>query len=307
MEAEALIWLNGRFVPKSQAVVSVFDHGLLYGDGCFEGIKSFDGKVFKLSEHITRFQESAHFLQISLGMDHAELCRMVLETLAVNNLHSGIAYVRLVATRGKGDLGINPAKCRDGATIFCIATTIQIYPEAKYETGISIATVNTRRSSVQSLPARVKSLNYVNNVMGIIEANRAGAEEGLMLDLQGYVSECTVDNIFFVKNGVVKTPAPNHALLQGITRDSIMDIARREGYTVEEGTYITFDLYTADECWITGTGADLMPVIEIDGRRIGDGTPGTTFRTLRSRWKDYVHEPAHCSEVPARESVMLAA
>jgi branched-chain amino acid aminotransferase len=304
MNGELLVWVNGRFQPKSQATVSVFDHGLLYGDGCFEGIKSFGGKVFKLNEHITRFMESAHFLGIDLGLNHADLCQVVLDTVAVNELHSGIAYIRLVATRGAGDLGINPAKCRDGATLFCIATTIQIYPEAKYESGISIATVSTRRNSVQSIPARVKSLNYVNNVLGIIEANRAGAEEGLMLDLEGYVSECTVDNIFFVKNGIVKTPGAHHSILMGITRESIIDLARREGLRVEEGTYITFDIYTADECWITGTGADLMPVIDIDGRRIGDGRPGPVFRQLRSRWKDYVSEEANCTVVPSRESVL---
>jgi branched-chain amino acid aminotransferase len=229
---------------------------------------------------------------------------VVLDTVAINELHSGIVYIRLVATRGAGDLGINPAKCRDGATLFCIATTIQIYPEAKYETGINIATVSTRRNSVQSLPARVKSLNYVNNVLGIIEANRAGAEEGLMLDLEGYVSECTVDNIFFVKNGIVKTPGAHHSILMGITRESIIDIARREGLQVEEGTYITFDLYTADECWITGTGADLMPVISIDGRVVGEGRPGPVFRQLRSRWKDYVRESGHFTPVPSRETVL---
>jgi branched-chain amino acid aminotransferase len=299
-----IVWVNGKFLPRSQATVSVFDHGLLYGDGCFEGIKSFDGNIFKLEPHIDRFLESAHFLNIDLGLSHAELCRVVLETVAVNGLHEGIAYIRLVGTRGVGDLGINPLKCRDGASVFCIATTIQIYAEEKYESGIRIATVSTRRNSIMSLPARVKSLNYLNNVLAIIEANRAGAEEGLMLDQAGFVSECTVDNIFFVKQGVIRTPAAHHSILLGITRDSIIDIARRADYAVEEGSYLTFDVYTADECWITGTGADLMPVIEVDGRVIGDGRPGPVFRNLRSRWHDYVKEPGNCTPVPSRESVL---
>jgi branched-chain amino acid aminotransferase len=303
--AELLVWVNGKHVPKSQATVSVFDHGLLYGDGCFEGIKSFDGKVFKLNEHITRFMESAHFLDIQLGYTHQELCEIVLNTVAINSLHEGTVYIRLVATRGAGDLGINPAKCRDGATLFCIATMIQIYPEEKYESGIRVATVNTRRNSVQSLPARVKSLNYVNNILAIIEANRAGADEGLMLDQTGYVSECTVDNIFFVKDGLLHTPAAHHSILLGVTRASIIDLAQREGYAVKEGTYLTFDVYTADECWITGTGADLMPVIEVDGRKIGEGRPGKVFRRLRSLWKDYVAEPGHFTAVPSRESVLV--
>jgi branched-chain amino acid aminotransferase len=303
--SELLVWVNGKYVPKSQATVSVFDHGLLYGDGCFEGIKSFDGRVFKLNEHITRFMESAHFLNIALDYTHQELCEIVLNTVAVNSLHEGVVYIRLVATRGAGDLGINPAKCRDGATVFCIATMIQIYAGEKYESGINLATVNTRRNSVQSLPARVKSLNYLNNVLAIIEANRAGADEGLMLDQEGYVSECTVDNIFFVKRGQIHTPAAHHSILMGVTRDSIIDIARREGIVVNEGTYLTFDIYTADECWITGTGADLMPVVEVDGRQIGDGRPGRIFRHLRSLWRDYVYDPAHNSEVPSRESVLV--
>jgi branched-chain amino acid aminotransferase len=295
--SELLVWVNGKHVPKRE--------GLLYGDGCFEGIKSFDGKVFKLKEHITRFMESAHFISIKLDYSHQELCEIVLNTVAINELHEGIVYIRLVATRGAGDLGINPKKCRDGATVFCIATKIQIYPEEKYESGIHIVTVNTRRNSVQSLPARVKSLNYLNNVLAIIEANLAGADEGLMLDQTGYVSECTVDNVFFMKNGVLHTPAAHHSILLGVTRESILDLARREGIEVREGTYLTFDIYTADECWITGTGADLVPVVEVDGRQIGDGRPGRTFRLLRSRWQDYIAEAQHHSVVPSRESVLV--
>lgn len=304
--ADLLIWLDGGLVPQSEAKISVFDHGVLYGDGIFEGIKSWDGKVFKLKEHVDRFYESAHFLEIQLAQTPEEMCDIVAKTVAANGLHEGIAYVRLVATRGIGDLGINPRKCKDHPTVYCIASSIQLYPEEMYEKGLHCITCNTRRLSVQSLPARVKSLNYLNNILGVIEVNRAGADEGVMLTQEGYVGECTADNIFFVKNGVVKTPAPFHGILQGVTRDSILDIAQREGIPVEEGTYLTFDLYTADECWLTGTGADLIPVIEIDNRRIGDGKPGEIFRRLRSKWRAYIDEPAHHTVIPGKEEALAA-
>ena len=302
--SELQIWLNGKFVPKSQAMISVFDHGVLYGDGCFEGIKSFDGKIFKLKEHIDRFYESAHFLMIHLERTREEMMQACAETVAINELHSGVAYIRLVATRGPGDLGINPRKCREAPTVYCIASSITLYPEEKYERGIKCATVSTRRNSVQSLPARVKSLNYINNILGIIEANLSGADEGIMLTQEGYLSEATVDNIFIAKNGVVKTPAPYLGILEGITRNSVIDIARREGHTVEEGTYVTFDLYTADECWLTGTGADLVPVVEVDGRVIGEGVPGPIFRRIRSLWRDYISEPGHYTPAPPKAAVV---
>ena len=304
--AELQIWLNGKLVPESEATVSVFDHGLLYGDGMFEGIKSWDGKVFKLDEHIKRFYESAHFLGIKLLQTQQEMCDIVTNTLAANGLHQGIAYSRLVATRGKGDLGINPRKCKDHPTVFCIATSITLYPEKMYELGMRVITCNTRRLSVQSLPPRVKSLNYLNNILGIIEANQAGVDEGIMLSQEGFVAECTVDNIFFVKNGVIKTPAPFSGILQGITRDSIIDIAKREGYTVEEGTYMTFDIYNADEMWLTGTGADLIPVIEVDGRSIGDGKPGKVFKHLRSKWPAYIAEEKHYTQIPSQAEAWAA-
>jgi branched-chain amino acid aminotransferase len=232
------------------------------------------------------------------------MCDIVADSIAANGLHEGIAYVRLVATRGLGDLGINPKKCSDDPTLFCIAASIQLYPEEMYQNGLHCITCNTRRNSVQSLPARVKSLNYLNNVLGVIEFNRAGADEGVMLTQEGYVGECTADNIFFAKNGVIKTPAPFHGILQGITRDSIMDLAARNGYQVEEGTYLTFDLYTADECWLTGTGADLIPVVDIDSRPIGAGKPGQIFKDLRSKWRAYIDEPEHHTVIPSKEDAL---
>ncbi|MDQ3023832.1 MAG: branched-chain-amino-acid transaminase [bacterium] len=299
-----LVWVNGEFLPKAAATVSVFDHGLLYGDGVFEGIKSWDGKVFKLREHIQRFFDSCHFLCIHLVQTPEEMERIVLNTVAMNELHHGVSYIRLVATRGTGDLGINPRKCKGDPTVFCIASEIQLYPREKYESGIDVITSSVRRNSVQSLPARVKSLNYLNNILGVIEANNNNVEEAIMLTLDGYVAEATADNVFFAKGGVVKTPALHHGLLAGITRESVIEIGRRSGFTVEEGTYLSFDLYTADECWLTGTGADLIPVVGIDGRRIGDGRPGPIFKRIRSQWLDYVDEPLHHSRVPTKESVM---
>jgi len=304
--SDQVIWLNGDYVPTAEAMVSVYDHGLLYGDGFFEGIKAWDGKVFKLKEHIDRFFDSGHFLDIDLPYSHAEMMDICCNTIAANGLHDGLAYVRLVATRGVGDLGINPKKCKGKPTVFCIAASIQLYPESRYEEGLKVITCNTRRNSVQSLPARVKSLNYLNNIMGLIEVNRAGADEGVMLTQEGFVGECTADNIFFVKNGILYTPAPFHGILQGITRDSIMEIAREQGITVEEGTYLTYDLYTADEFWLTGTAADLIPVVDIDSRPIGDGKPGRVFKLLRSLWMDYVQRPGHYTEIPTKEEALKA-
>jgi branched-chain amino acid aminotransferase len=301
---DLLIYLNGKFVPKRDAMVSVFDHGLLYGDGIFEGIKSWDGKIFKLAEHIDRFYDSAHFLEIELKQTRQEMCEIVSDSVAVNGLHQGIAYIRLVATRGVGDLGLNPRKVKEDPTVYCIASSIQLYPEALYQNGLKVITCNTRRNSVQSLPARVKSLNYLNNVLGLIEVNRAGADEGVMLTQEGFVGECTADNIFFAKNGKICTPAPFHGILQGITRDSIIDLARRDGFEVEEGTYLTFDLITADECWLTGTGADLIPVVDIDSRNIGSGKPGPIFTGLRAKWRAYIDEPAHHTVIPAQSAVL---
>ena len=305
--SEMLIWLNGKYVPKDKALVSVFDHGLLYGDGFFEGIKAWDGKVFKLKEHIDRFYDSAHFLEIDLKHSREEMADIVCESVAVNGLHEGVAYIRLVATRGVGDLGLNPKKVTADPTVFSIAASIKLYPEELYEKGLNVITCNTRRNSVQSLPARVKSLNYVNNILGLIEVNRAKADEGVMLTQEGYVGECTADNIFFVKNGKIFTPAPFHGILQGITRDSIMDLASELGYAVEEGTYLTYDLYCADECWLTGTAADLIPVVEIDSRPIGSGKPGEVFKNLRSHWLDYVKRDGHYTQIPSQADARKAA
>lgn len=302
--AESLIWVNGEFVPAQKATVSVFDHGVLYGDGIFEGIKAWDGKVFKLVEHIDRFYDCARFLGLKLVQTPEEMQEIVLNSVAVNGLHKGVCYIRLVATRGKGDLGINPRKCRENPTVYCIAASIQLHPEELYQKGLKCIVCATRRNSVQSLPGSVKSLNYLNNILGVMEANRAGADEGIMLNLDGYVVEGTAENLFFAKNGVIHTPDLSTGALGGITRASIMEIAHRKGYEVREGYYTVFDIYTADEVWMTGTGADLIPVVDIEDRMIGTGKPGPIFVDLRSAWMDYVNEPEHHSVVPSRESVI---
>jgi branched-chain amino acid aminotransferase len=304
--SEQLIWLNGKYVTKDNAVVSVYDHGLLYGDGIFEGIKAWDGKVFKLKEHIDRFYDGAHYLEIPLKHSPEEMMDIVTNTVAANGLHEGVSYVRLVATRGIGDLGINPKKCVNDPTLFCIAASIRLYPEEMYENGLNVVTCNTRRNSVQSLPARVKSLNYVNNILGLIEVNRAGADEGVMLTQEGFLGECTADNIFMVKDSKIYTPAPFHGILQGITRDSIIELAREHNIEVEEGTYLLYDMITSDECWLTGTAADLIPVVEVDSRRIGDGKPGKIFTLLRSKWMDYVRRDGHYSQIPSQDEGLKA-
>jgi branched-chain amino acid aminotransferase len=297
--AEMLIWLDGQYVPKSEAVVSVFDHGLLYGDGLFEGIKSWSGKVFKLREHVRRFFDSAHFLEIDLGHSHQDIIDIVCECIAVN-IHDGLAYVRLVATRGIGDLGINPKKCYGKTTLFCIAASISLYPEERYVQGLNVITCNTLRNSVQSLPARVKSLNYLNNILGMIEVNRSHADEGVMLTQEGYVGECTADNIFFVKNGVMHTPAPFHGILQGITRDSIIELAREQGIKVEEGTYLT-TIYTHRRRMLVnrhGGGPD--PIVEIYSRRSAGGRPARSSRCCAASGWSTSCGPATTRRSPAR-------
>ncbi|MCB1186777.1 branched-chain-amino-acid transaminase [bacterium] len=302
--AERFVWVNGEFIPESEASVSVFDHGILYGDGLFEGIKAWDGKVFKLVEHIDRFYDCAKFLGIKLTQTPKEMQEIVLNSVAMNGLHQGVCYIRLVATRGKGDLGINPRKCREHPTVYCIAASIQLHPEELYQKGLRCIICATRRNSVQSLPGSVKSLNYINNILGVMEANRAGADEGIMLNLDGYVVEGTAENLFFAKHGVIHTPELSTGALAGITRASIIEIAKRKNYEVREGLYTVFDLYTADEVWMTGTGADLIPVVDIQDREVGNGKPGPIFVDLRSAWMDYVNEPEHHSVVPSRESVI---
>ncbi len=265
------IYLDGNFVPEENAVVSVFDHGLLYGDGVFEGIRAYHNRVFKMEEHIERFYESAKTLTMELPISEEEMTEVVLETCRRNDLRD--AYIRLVATRGKGDLGLDPKKC-PRPTVFCIAASIQLYPDELYTKGLEVITVATRRNLGEACNPRVKSLNYLNNIYGKIEANLAGVPEAIMLNQEGYVAEATGDNIFLVKKGKLITPPIHAGILEGITRNCVMDLAREKGIPVEEKMFTRHDIFNAEECFLTGTAAELIPVVKVDGRTIADGKPG---------------------------------
>lgn len=272
-----IIYLNGQYVPEEQAVVSVFDHGLLYGDGVFEGIRAYHNRVFKLQEHLVRLYESAHTLALEIPLGIEEMQEVVLETLRRNNLRD--AYIRLVVTRGKGDLGLDPRKCPK-PTVFCIAASIQLYPDELYERGLEMITVATRRNIAEGCNPRVKSLNYLNNIYAKIEASLAGVPEAIMLNQEGYVAEATGDNLFLVKNGKLITPPIHVGLLEGVTRNAVIDLARNKGIEVQEKVFTRHDVYNADECFLTGTAAELIPCVRVDGRTIGNGEPGEVFRGL---------------------------
>lgn len=271
------IYLNGKMVEKENAKVSVFDHGLLYGDGAFEGIRAYSGVVFRLAQHIDRLYETCHTMMIDMRMTKKEMEKAVVATLKVNGLKSG--YVRLVVTRGDGDLGLDPRKCKAGPTIFIIADNITLYPQELYKNGLTIVTVPTLRNHPESLNPQLKSLNYLNNIMAKIEANNAGVPEAIMLDGSGYVAECTGDNIFMVKGGILKTPLQGR--LRGITRDIVMELAEKKLKLEVGETWITrHEFYNADEVFLTGTAAELIPVVKIDGRVIGSGKPGVVTQKL---------------------------
>jgi branched-chain amino acid aminotransferase len=265
------IYLDGQFVEKEDAKISVFDHGLLYGDGVFEGIRFYNGRVFRLTEHIHRLYDSAKAICLTIPISKEEMIKATTETIKVNDLKDG--YVRLVVTRGVGDLGLNPALCPK-ATIFIIAAKITLYPEDNYKNGLNVITCATRRIPHGALSPMVKSLNYLNNVLAKIEAQQAGAGEGLMLNEQGLVAECTGDNIFVVKNGAITTPPISSGALAGVTRAVIFELARDLGLSISEPDMTRYDIFTADECFLTGTAAEVIPVVKLDTRTIGDGKPG---------------------------------
>ncbi len=274
------IYLDGQFVDAADAKVSVFDHGLLYGDGVFEGIRIYGGNIFRLDEHLERLEYSAKALLLEMPWSRAEIAEATLETCRQNNLTDG--YIRLVVTRGVGDLGLSPWLCPK-PTIFIIAAKIALYPPEYYTTGLAIVTVATRRISPAALPPAVKSLNYLNNILAKIEAKQAGCMEAIMLNEQGYVAECTGDNLFIIHKGEIITPAASQGALKGITRDAIFDIAREIGVPMREANITRYDVWNADECFLTGTAAEVIPVIKLDGRQIGTGGPGTiTKRVLEA-------------------------
>jgi len=271
------VYIDGVFYPENEAKISVFDHGLLYGDGVFEGIRMYHGRVFRLDEHLRRLQASARAILLDIGMDLEALREATLETIRKNGLDDG--YVRLVVTRGAGSLGLSPYSC-PRASVIIIASTIKLYPEECYSQGLKLVTCATRRPTHSSLSPQVKSLNYLNNVMAKIEALQAGAQEGLMLNEQGYVAECTGDNIFIVRDGVILTPTITAGGLDGITRRAIIDLAAARGIPLRETDMTRYDLFTADECFLTGTAAEVVPVAVLDERKIGDGKPGPVTLSL---------------------------
>ncbi|HID05653.1 MAG TPA: branched-chain-amino-acid transaminase [Armatimonadetes bacterium] len=274
---ELKVYVDGELLPKSQAKISVFDHGLLYGDGVFEGIRAYNGRVFRLDEHLERLYESAHSIWLEIPLSKDELRDAILNTLRVNELRD--AYIRVVITRGVGDLGLDPWKCSKPSVII-ITDRIQLFPKELYERGIEAVTVCTRRNSPQVINPAIKSLNYLNNILAKIEAKVAGKAEAIMLTLDGYVAEGSGENIFIVKNGDLFTPAPHMGILRGITRAAVIELACEHGITVHETALTIHDLYVADECFFTGTGAEIVPVVRVDERTIGSGKPGPITRKL---------------------------
>ena len=277
------IWLDGELVEESAAKISVFDHGLLYGDGVFEGIRFYNRRVFRLEEHIKRLFDSARAIVLEIPWTQEEVCRFVVETVAANGLDDG--YIRLVVTRGTGSLGLSPYLCKR-ASMFIIASTISLYPAEHYENGLSVITCATRRPAPAALMPQVKSLNYLNNVMAKVEAIQAGALEAVMLNEQGYVAECTGDNVFILRDGVLHTPQVNDGALDGITRRVILELADQLGIPRVERSLTRYDLFVADEFFLTGTAAEVIPVVSLDRRVIGDGKPGPLTQRFIAAFKE---------------------
>jgi branched-chain amino acid aminotransferase len=276
------IYINGQYFDQKNARISVFDHGLLYGDGVFEGIRAYHGRVFKLAEHVERLFCSAKSILLKIPLSPEEMVRAVVETCRKNKIRDG--YIRLVVTRGVGTLGLNPHKCMDPSVII-IADKIQLYPEEMYKRGLDIITVGTTRNLHSALNPAIKSLNYLNNILAKIEAINGGCEEALMLNAEGYVAECTGDNIFIIKGGQLLTPPLSAGALYGITRGVVMELARQNDMAVSEPNLTRHDLFNADECFLTGTGAEIIAVVKIDGRVIGRGKPGPVTEKLVAQYR----------------------
>ncbi|OLA99894.1 MAG: branched-chain-amino-acid transaminase [Verrucomicrobia bacterium 13_2_20CM_54_12] len=284
---EAKIYIDGKFYSEANAKISVFDHGLLYGDGIFEGIRFYNGRVFRLEEHLHRLWDSARSICLEIPMTMRNMTEAVLETIRQNHLRDG--YIRLLVTRGIGNLGLNPTQCKSPSVII-IAATIALYHEDFYKKGLTIVTCATRRSNPAALNPAVKSLNYLNNVMARVEANLAGADEALMLNDAGNVAECTADNVFIVKHGQIFTPPVASGALRGITRSVVFEIAAELGVKVRETDITRHDVFVADECFLTGTAAEIVPVVKADGRSIGNGKPGPVTARIIARFRQVTRE-----------------
>jgi branched-chain amino acid aminotransferase len=279
------IFLGGQFVKKEDAVISVYDHGFLYGDGVFEGIRVYSGNVFRLDAHLKRLYESAQSIMLQIPYTQEEMTKLIVETIRKNQLES--AYIRVVVSRGKGNLGLDPSSCLN-PNVIIIAEELAMFPKEFYEHGIKIASVASRRNRPDVLSPQVKSLNYLNNILVKLEANQAGVQEALMLNDQGYVTEGSADNIFIVKNGIVYTPPVYLGALEGITRNAILDVARAQGFEVRETPFTRHDVYVADEVFLTGTAVEVIAVVEVDGRIIQNGKPGNVTNQLLEEFRRIV-------------------
>ena len=285
---ESHVYINGEFCPKGEAKVSVYDHGFLYGDGVFEGIRAYHGQVFLCAEHLDRLYEGAQCLMIKIPNSKKEMRDILYRCLEKNGLQD--AYFRLVVSRGPGDLGLSPKKCGEWGSVVCICASITLYPDSLYQKGLEVVTVAVPRAHPETLNPRVKSLNYLPNILAKIEGHNAGVEEVVMLNHRGEVSECSGDNLFIVKDGVVKTPPPSAVILEGCSRNLVLRLAREKGLEAAQPTLARYDLYTADECFLTGTAAEMIPVVKVDGRVIGGGRPGPVTQGLLADFRRYIQE-----------------
>ena len=281
------VYIAGELVPQDQAKISVFDHGLLYGDGVFEGLRSYSGKVFRLREHVTRLWNSAKAIWLTIPMTPDEMCEAINSTVRANGIVDG--YIRVVITRGAGTLGLDPNRCSDPQVII-IADAIALYPPELYEKGLEIVTVSVQRTHPAALNPRIKSLNYLNNILAKIEGLQAGCIEALMLNHKGEIAECTGDNIFLVRDGVLYTPPIDAGILEGVTRQAVIDLAKRAKIEVREVALTKHDVYIADECFLTGTAAEVIPVVKVDSRTIGTGKPGPMTGDLTERFHALTRE-----------------
>ncbi len=277
------VYLNGKLVDRKDAKISVFDHGFLYGDGVFEGIRSYNCLVFKLKEHIDRLFESAHSIMLDIPINKKQMIEAIIKTLKANRLKD--AYIRVIVSRGEGDLGLDPQRCRGNESVIIITDKIALYPRELYKKGMAIITVPTIRNIPEALNPQIKSLNYLNNILAKIEAINAGYKEALMLDHLGYIAECTGDNIFTVKRGEIYTPPQCMGTLRGITRDAVLNIAKRLKIPAHEHVITRHELYISDECFLTGTAAEIVPVVNVDGRKIGEGKPGKMTQLILKEFR----------------------
>lgn len=293
-----LVYIDGEFVPKEEAKISVWDHGFLYGDGVFEGIRVYNGRVFRLDHHLRRLYNSAKSIALQIPLTYQEMRKTLLEAVRKNNMRD--CYIRLVISRGTGDLGLDPRKCKK-PTLVIIVDKIQLYPEKLYKEGLKIVIAATRRNLPEALNPKIKSLNYLNNILAKVEAIQAECEEAIMINNQGYVVECTADNIFLVQDGTLLTPPPHVGILEGITRGVIIELAEKMKIPCREELFGSHDVFIADECFLTGTGAEVVPVVSVNGRAIGDGKPGPVTLRLLQAFKEYTQRegvPVFEPEIP---------